>query len=175
MPGDGGPVDVPEQHAAARPQRAVQLGERAGDVGHVLEHLDGEGAVEVGVLHGQRGGVALVELDVGMPLGPVRRDRQHRRAGVHADHRAIRPDALEQLGYVEAGSAANVEDALAGRGPERLVYELAPAQEVAPAVDDLHLLRDLLVELELAHGASVALRSVELSRISRCCRPSRAG
>ena len=99
----------------------------------------------------QGGDVAPWKRDVVVALAALGREREHRLAGVDADHRALRAHPLEHLGDVEPRPAAGVEHALARSGVERLVDERAPAQDVPPAVDGLQPGRHLLVEVELRH------------------------
>ena len=58
---------------------------------------------------------------------------------------------VEQLGAVEPGTAADVEDPLAGRGGRSGAHEAAPAHRVTGLVERLQLLTRLLIERELAH------------------------
>ena len=154
MPGDSGPVDVPDQHPSAGPQNTEELGQGGGDVGHVLEHLDGQGTIEVGVRDRQRRHVALLEGHVVVALAALRGEREHRLTGVDADHRAFGPNPLQRLHHVETRPATGVENAVSRHSRERLVHERPAAQDVPPAVDDLHLRGELLVELELCHVRS---------------------
>src|SRR5918992_1496989 len=152
VPGHGGPVDVPDHHATAGAKGALNLGQRRGDVRDVLEHLDAERSVEAVARDRQRGGIALLEARVAEPLGAAPRHSEHLRALVNARDRALRTDLIEELARIEAGAAADVEDAVTGLSAKRLVDELPAPQNVARPVEDLELLDDLLVEDELAHG-----------------------
>lgn len=113
MHGHGGPVDVPHDDATAGPQGTVHLGQAGGRVGDVLQHLDAQRRVEARVLDGERDRFRLVELDVVVPVAPAGGQGQHGRAAVDPHDRPRFPHLLEQLGAVEAGSAADVQDALA--------------------------------------------------------------
>ncbi len=95
-----------------------------------------------------------MELDVVVPLGALGGDREHVRAGVHAGDRALGPDRLEQLGDVEARAAAHIEHAVARLRIECGADELAAAQHVTRPIQLLQPLGELLIELDLAHGAS---------------------
>jgi exodeoxyribonuclease-3 len=126
--------------------------------------LDRQRSVEVRVADRQSGDLALVELDVGVALAALGRQGEHRLAQIDADDRPLRPNPLEGLGDVEARPAARVEHAIAGAGAQRLVDEGPPAQDVALAIDDLHLSGKLFVELELSHAWSlVAWQSVRIA------------
>jgi hypothetical protein len=151
VPGHRGPVDVPDQHPSAGPENTEELGQGGRDVGHVLEHLHRQRPVEVGIRDRQRRHVALLEADVVVTLAALRGEREHRLTGVDPDHRALGPNPLQRLRHVESRPAAGVEDAVSRHSPERFVYERPTVQDVPPAVDDLHLCGELLVELELCH------------------------
>ena len=130
----------------------MQLGQGGVQVGHVLQHLDRQGGVEAGVAHRQGGGVAQVQLDVVVALGAAPGQGEGLGAGVDAGHRPGRPDLLGQLGDVEAGPAADVEDPLAGCGRQGLTDQPATAQHVPGPVEGLELGGEAVVEDELAHG-----------------------
>src|SRR5205807_7063826 len=110
--------------------------------------------VEAGVGHRQGGRRRLVEGDVVVPLAAAHREAEHLRAAVDADHRALWTDPVEQLGDVEPGPAADVEDMLPRDGCEGVVDEPPAALEVAPRVHRLDPARERLVEDELAHRAA---------------------
>jgi hypothetical protein len=76
---------------------------------------------------------------------------EHRWARVDADHRSRLTHLLGQLDTVEAGPAANVEDALAGGGAERGADNPAPAHRVTDPVQRLDPRCHLLVEFDLGH------------------------
>ena len=71
-----------------------------------------------------------------------RRHREHRSGDVDAGDVAVRSDPLEHVGDIEAGPAADVDDAVAGLRVERIEHEPAPAEHVARPVEALELLRD---------------------------------
>jgi hypothetical protein len=151
VPGHGRPVDVPDDGAPSRTEHPIQLGEREVRVGDVLDHLHGEDGIEAAVVDRQGRRVGLVEGRVRTVLDPAGGDGEHLRAVVDPDDEAGVADLLEQLGDVEAGAAADVEDPLAGRGGQRLADEGAAAEDVPGPVDGLELLRQTLVEDEPAH------------------------
>ena len=151
VPGHGAPVDVPHDDASAWSHRPPDLGQGGRRIRHVLEHLDAERRVEVLALDRHGAHLRLVESDVVPPFETAGRQGEHLRALVHADHGSLVPDVVEQLGEVEAGPAAGVENALASLGAERLADQGAAAKDVAGAVEGLELLAQALVELELAH------------------------
>ena len=147
----GRPVDIPRDETTAGAQGAVQLGERRWNVGHVLEYLHRQRGVEARVLDRQRGGVCLMERDVFVSPAAMRRYGEHRLAVVNPDRRALRPDLLEQFGDVEAGSAAHVQDAFAGRDTEGVADQLPTARHIPRPVERVERPRDALVEFQLAH------------------------
>ena len=100
-----------------------------------------------------------MELDVVVPFGTLRGHGEHVRADVHADDEALGPDRLEQLGDVEAGAAAHVEDAVAGSGAERSADQLAPAQHVARRVEPLQPLDEAPIELQLSSRRNLSPRA----------------
>ena len=61
------------------------------------------------------------------------------------------PTLLEQLGDVEPGSAAHVQDAFARGDAEGVADQLPAAQHVARAIEHFELSRGALVEFQLAH------------------------
>ena len=62
------PIDVPDEHPAARPQGPVELTERCGRVRHILEDLHAQRGVELAIAHGQRRGIRFVESHIRLPL-----------------------------------------------------------------------------------------------------------
>ena len=130
----------------------MHLGYRGPDVRHVLEHLDRQRRIERRVCDGQRRGVGLMERHVVVPLGALRRHGEHRRRGIDTRHRSLRPHPLEQLGHVEPGAAADIENVFAGLGGECVVHQTPSPQDIASAIEDLQVLGKILVELELCHG-----------------------
>jgi len=152
VPGHRRPVDVPDDQAAARAQGPAQLGQGGVHLAHVLQHLHRQGGVEAGVGDRQVGGVRLVELDVVGAIGAPPGQGQGLGAGVDADHPPGRPHLHQQLGHVEAGAAADVQDPLAGRAGDGLADQPPPAQHVAGAVQGLELAGQAVVEHQLGHG-----------------------
>ena len=92
-----------------------------------------------------------MERDVVVPLGAMRRHGEHRLAAVDADHRAVGSHVLEQLGDVEAGSAAHVQDAFALGDAEGVADQPPAAQHVARAIEHFEPSSSALVEFQLAH------------------------
>jgi hypothetical protein len=137
-------------------QHAVKLGKCRRNVGHVLEDLHGQRAVEACVIQGEGGHVAGVEAAVGVTLATPGGELQHLWAGVHSGHGALGPDPLEGFGHVEARPAAGVQDSLAGASAQRLVHDRAAAKQIALRVCGLELLGEPLVELDLAQAGSAA-------------------
>ena len=121
-------------------------------------------ASKLALLDRQRGGVRLVERDVVVSLAAMRRHCEHRLAAVDADHRAVGSHLLEQLGGVEPGSAAHVQDAFARRDAEGVADQLPAAQHVARAIEQFEPSRGALVELDLAHSR-VSLGGLGLARV----------
>ena len=100
-----------------------------------------------------------------MPGTPMPSGGQAVRTVVDADHRPLGPDRVEQLPNVEPGPAADVEDALAARGAERVMDEPPPAQHVGRAVEALEPPDHRFVEVDLAHR-SLAHQSGRHTRAS---------
>ena len=146
------PVDVPEHHPAAGPQRAVDLGQRPRHVVHVLQHLNAQRGVRARVAHRQVGGVALEEHGCSLALAAARRHGKHVRAGVDARDRSAGPDLLQQLGRIEPRATADVENVLARLGRQRVADQAPAAQGVANSVHRLEPLDHLRVEVQLGHG-----------------------
>jgi hypothetical protein len=97
-----------------------------------------------------------VEGHIRAAAGTTRCDLEHRRACIHADDRACVADLFADLVYVEARSAADVQDPLPGLDPESLAHEAPAAHYVARRVERLELGHHLLVEDDLAHRSSQA-------------------
>ena len=156
LPGHGRPVDVPHQHPAARAQRSAHLCQRGGNVSDVLQYLDCDRPVKARVRDRQRGRVRLLELDIVVSFGTLRRHGEHVRAAVHADEQAVAADHLEQLGHIEAGAAAHIEHTIAGPRAECGANQLAPPQHVARRVQLLQPLDETPIELQLAHDPTLS-------------------
>ena len=103
--------------------------------------------------------------DVVLALGAAPGQREGLGAGVDPDHRAGRPDLLEQLGDIEARPTADIKDPLAGGGPQRLPDQPPPAQHVTGAVQSLELIGEVVVEDQLAHREALLVR-VGLSQLA---------
>ena len=146
--------------------------------------LERESPLEAGIRDRERCRVRFMELDVVVPLRTLCGHREHVRADVHADDRAVGSDRLEQLGDVETRAAAHIEHAVAGSCAERSAHQLAPAQHVARRVEPLQPLDEAPIELQLAHGPTLPARSRNLitpwrgqtgSPLARCDAERRIG
>ena len=123
----------------------------AGRVGDVLHHLHAQRGVEVAVVDGKRGGVAVPERHVVVALAALAGETEHVGAGVDRHDGAVRPHLVEQLPHVEPGPTADVEDPFAGRGGQRLAHVPPAADHVALVVGPLEGLSRRGVEGDLGH------------------------
>ena len=156
------PIGVPHQHAPARPQRPVQLGERGARVGHVLHTCTVKAASNSrrprrARWRPRRAAPTLDKLAAARPGRPI-----IARSGRRRRPSPTRP--LGELAAVEAGAAADVEDPLALPRRERLADLGAPDLRFPDEVDGLHAPRLVFVEDQLAHDAT-AIQPLACSRM----------
>ena len=69
----GGPINVTNQNAAARTENSIDLAERGGDIGEVLEHLNGEHGVERSSWKREIVEISLVQINVHYSRAPLPR------------------------------------------------------------------------------------------------------